>query len=189
MGESCCLWADDFAHHVVAKAHNLLLLFVDMERAGGANPYRVLASADKPNHAIILKRQGCALLCMSSCCLDLLVRPKLIVFLSSPQSSRRAVLKCIRAIREVLNLFINYLFLLFSYYVCPRPVGHFVFLSFNGVGLFSSYSVLPPAAKVSFDCHRLIYIMNTCSSDSRLRSLASKFIRADSDFNPTLRAS
>jgi len=58
VGESHCLWADDFAHSVVAQHLNLLILFIDMERSPGTTPYRVLACADRPQRAIILKRQG-----------------------------------------------------------------------------------------------------------------------------------
>jgi hypothetical protein len=67
VGEHQCLWADDFAHAVVATALSALILFVDMERDRATSPYRVLASAPHPTRAILLKRQGCvySLFCFS----------------------------------------------------------------------------------------------------------------------------
>jgi hypothetical protein len=58
VGEECCLWADDFAHAVVAQHLNLCILFIDMERSSGSNPYRILATAERPERVVILKRQG-----------------------------------------------------------------------------------------------------------------------------------
>jgi hypothetical protein len=42
-GTFSCLWADNFAIEVIAKYFRLDILFVDMERKLGTNPYRVLA--------------------------------------------------------------------------------------------------------------------------------------------------
>ena len=42
----------------MARKLNLCILFIDMERSAGSLPYRVLACADAPHRAIVLKRQG-----------------------------------------------------------------------------------------------------------------------------------
>ena len=43
-GADDCLWADDFAFGVIAEALSLSIYFIDMEREGDANPYRMLAA-------------------------------------------------------------------------------------------------------------------------------------------------
>jgi hypothetical protein len=58
VGEDCCLWADEFSQNVVARHLNLCILFIDMERSSGTNPYRILATAERPERVVILKRQG-----------------------------------------------------------------------------------------------------------------------------------
>lgn len=61
-GQSECLWADDMAFKVVAETLGLCILFVDMERAANACPWRLLAKcsnkAPQDVHYIVLKRQG-----------------------------------------------------------------------------------------------------------------------------------
>ena len=79
-GHSNCLWADNFAHMVVADKLRLTLLLIDMERGKGCLPYRYLhlfnakdrpfpdsrvsprsssASMERqPERFIVLKRQG-----------------------------------------------------------------------------------------------------------------------------------
>lgn len=42
----------------MARRLDLCILFIDMERSAGSLPYRVLACADSPSRAIVLKRQG-----------------------------------------------------------------------------------------------------------------------------------
>jgi len=57
-GSQACLWADSFAHSIIAEKLDLSLLFVDMERMRGAWPYRLLAESGHPKRYIIMKREG-----------------------------------------------------------------------------------------------------------------------------------
>ncbi|CAM9245228.1 unnamed protein product, partial [Discosporangium mesarthrocarpum] len=59
VGHKRCMWADDFAHLVVAERLQLAILFVDMERAKDSWPYRVLATCEgEPDRYVLLKREG-----------------------------------------------------------------------------------------------------------------------------------
>ncbi|CAN0018268.1 unnamed protein product, partial [Choristocarpus tenellus] len=59
VGHDRCMWADDFAHLVVAERLRLAILFVDMEREKNAWPYRVLAKCrGEPERYVVLKREG-----------------------------------------------------------------------------------------------------------------------------------
>ena len=44
VGEDNCYWADEFAHATIADALGICLLFIDMERSSGTNPFRILAA-------------------------------------------------------------------------------------------------------------------------------------------------
>eukprot|EP00611_Tribonema_gayanum_P014460 TRINITY_DN2583_c0_g1_i1.p2 TRINITY_DN2583_c0_g1~~TRINITY_DN2583_c0_g1_i1.p2 ORF type:complete len:330 (-),score=155.71 TRINITY_DN2583_c0_g1_i1:204-1193(-) len=62
-GSACgageCMWADDAAFAVVAQRLRLGILFVDMERARCAWPYRQLATCEgDPARYVVLKREG-----------------------------------------------------------------------------------------------------------------------------------
>jgi len=59
VGAEGCIWADDFAFSVVAQAHSLLILFLDMERPKAAWPFRVLAGAGGgATRLVVLRRMG-----------------------------------------------------------------------------------------------------------------------------------
>eukprot|EP00752_Nemacystus_decipiens_P006910 g6204.t1 len=63
VGHGNCMWADTFAHHVVARRLKITILFVDMEREKKAWPYRVLARTmtdsddEEDERFVVLKRE------------------------------------------------------------------------------------------------------------------------------------
>lgn len=59
-GNNSCLWADSFAHEVIAEKLRLHILLVDMERAKDAWPYRTLcvSKGKQPLRYVVLLRES-----------------------------------------------------------------------------------------------------------------------------------